>query len=236
MLIFCLQAKCVGGTFFFLREEIFITREGISPNRRVLPGLPWDKGVRSLCAVDVMEDLGLNHQLPSQNNPTSQREKKGLCVAWQARRRRGRSNLVVPGLVRRVAGSLIALLCDQKIPSLRAVDHAKGCRPGHLLEQLCDSISCLAGGCVLEKNGLWCCISWRFKGKILCFLVCLFASHWGISYMLRWLDLIHTSLANTLIQRLEDHVSLWCRVIYYNICGRLMTLLWWSKRISCIFF
>lgn len=85
---FCLQAKCVGGIFFFLREEIFITREWIASNRRVLPEFPWDKGVRSLCAVDVMEHLGLNDQLPSQNNPTSLRERKGLCVALQTRRKR----------------------------------------------------------------------------------------------------------------------------------------------------
>jgi len=39
-----------------LREEIFITREVIFPNRAVLSAFPSDAGASSLCAVRVMEE------------------------------------------------------------------------------------------------------------------------------------------------------------------------------------
>lgn len=35
--------------------------------------------------------------------------------------------------------------------------------------------------------------------------------------------ILHAYLANMLIQYPKDHVSLWCRSIYCNICGMLMT-------------
>lgn len=69
--------------------------------------------------------------------------------------------------------------CDQQTPLLRAVDQA-----------ICKSSSVSAaaafwGVYAREELGLWSCINWHFKGEIFCFLVYLFASHWGISCILR---------------------------------------------------